>query len=153
MEDIKRKIERQNEASVSNGTTLKCTRILVALQQLRMLCNLGTMQAWVTAEPVAEPMTECSCGSEDEDSADPLVQSLAFCPECGQLLNRASSGDEFSDGNIAGEDSAQAPETLTTMDWSLLNTPEVSVISPPRAYHLTKLVAVVEIISAGLDGK
>lgn len=145
LEDARRKID----ASVSRGTTLRCSLLFIAILRLRMLCNLGRSPN----SELPEPTVGCGSCSTEEDGAAPIVQPLPYCPECGRPLIPLISGSELS--NVRERQySAEASAALKIMDQPSPNTLETSGVVAPQAYNSTKLTAILDtIIGAGPEGK
>lgn len=153
---------RQVDSLVSKGNKIKCSTLFTAMIKMRMLCNQGTFSG--VKDSVASPGRSHSeircerCSTTDEDNIM-LLDSCAFCPDCGRPL-QAPSPSSYAINTQAYSASGQRSDASPSDDGPMSGTNDtfqtlVDARNPiPPSRVSTKLSAVVKnVIHGGLKAK
>ncbi|KAI1775100.1 SNF2 family N-terminal domain-containing protein [Hypoxylon cercidicola] len=147
--------KRQVDSLVSNGDKIKCNTLFIAMIKMRMLCNQGTFSA--VEESAASPgqlhtETRCErCSAMDEDNLI-LLDSCAFCPDCGRPLQIASPSSYSAGSQRSGTNNNDDTSTSDPNENLQILAGGTSHVGPSG--FSTKLSAVVQnVIHSGPEAK
>lgn len=136
--------KRQIDTMVSNGDKVKCNTLFTAMVKMRMLCNRGTfytVEDSIASPGKLQPEIRCGrCSAMDEDNLM-LLDSCAFCPDCGRPLQKPSplSQSTESQRNIRSYNRDVVVAKLSLFQ--------------PGGFSMKLSVVVQNVLRAGLEAK